>query len=419
MVLSVDDVTAKFPVKTVPIIQGEPDYTTVNNMVQLLYGNAASLPTSLGGGHHGHIGLIMTPELFATLSPTPYQNPADPGITPQHAVGASAEVRQTNFLNHKEERRIFDNNNTMEDALKALIIDSVEDTYLAELRNKYTGYLGISARDLIDHLLDRYGKITAADIEQCKKDMHLPIDSTQPIDLYFQRIDDSVQYAADGNVAFTPGQILQTSYHAVSASGLYNEACKEWRRKPELQKTWAAFKQFFAAEYHDLKEQDKVNNNQNNFHGANATIHNNIHSANAAIDITQALDNLALAAISDRDIVNQLTKANQQLTETNTKLSIQLETALATNASLVAKIRATATPTTATTTETNVKDRRPPFDWAAWIASLDPMGYCWTHGYRVVCGHTSANCKGKAAGHIDTATRQNPQGGSTKGKKSS
>ena len=92
MVLSVDDVTAKFPVKTIPIIQGEPDYTTINNMVQLLYGNAASLPTSLGGGHHGHIGLIMTPELFATLSPTPYQNPADPGITPQHAVGASADL---------------------------------------------------------------------------------------------------------------------------------------------------------------------------------------------------------------------------------------------------------------------------------------------------------------------------------------
>jgi hypothetical protein len=45
-------------------------------------------------------------------------------------------------------------------ALKTQIIDAIEDTYLCELQNKkYTGYLvGVTARELIDHLLDRYGK---------------------------------------------------------------------------------------------------------------------------------------------------------------------------------------------------------------------------------------------------------------------
>ena len=42
-----------------------------------------------------------------------------------------------------------------------------------------------------------------------------------------------------------------------------------------------------------------------------------------------------MAAISDRDIVTQLTKINQQLTTTNTNLSAQLQTVLATNAALV------------------------------------------------------------------------------------
>ena len=47
----------------------------------------------------------------------------------------------------------------------------------------------------------------------------------------------------------------------------------------------------FAAEYHDHKEQDNVKTAQSKF-----------HSANYAVDITQALDNLAMAAISHRDI---------------------------------------------------------------------------------------------------------------------
>ena len=107
----------------------------------------------------------------------------------------------------------------MEDALKSIIIDLVDNVYIGELRNKYTGYLGITARDLLDHLIDRYGKITPANVNECKKQMNEPIDSTQPINMYFKRIDGTVQYAADGNVAFTTEQILQTTYHAVSSTG--------------------------------------------------------------------------------------------------------------------------------------------------------------------------------------------------------
>ena len=63
--------------------------------------------------------------------------------------------------------------------------------------------------------------------------MNEPIKATQPIGIYFKRIDDTLQYAADGNGAFRTEQILQTAYHAVSTIGYYNEACKEWRRKTE------------------------------------------------------------------------------------------------------------------------------------------------------------------------------------------
>ena len=70
MVLSVDDVVAKFPMKTMPKIDGEPNYINSNTMMQLLYENATSLPSPLGGGQHGHIGIIMTPQWYTTLANT-------------------------------------------------------------------------------------------------------------------------------------------------------------------------------------------------------------------------------------------------------------------------------------------------------------------------------------------------------------
>jgi hypothetical protein len=128
MGLSVDDIIAKFPAKTIPHIQGEPEYASINEMVQMLYSNAASLATTLGGGQHGHIGRIMTPILYATLSNTPYNNPDDPGPIPND--GATAAAREAERILHKEARRIFDNDQSMDDALKALIIDTVDDTFL-------------------------------------------------------------------------------------------------------------------------------------------------------------------------------------------------------------------------------------------------------------------------------------------------
>jgi hypothetical protein len=158
MGLSVHDIVSKFPIKILPTINDEPDYGNINNMVQLLYGNAATLATTLGGGQHGHIGLIMTPILYSTLTATPYTQPIDPGPTPLPlANNASTALRETGRINHKEALHIYDNNNNnniMDNTLKAQIIDTISDTYLCKMRNKYTGYLGVTTRDLIDHLLN-------------------------------------------------------------------------------------------------------------------------------------------------------------------------------------------------------------------------------------------------------------------------
>jgi hypothetical protein len=46
--------------------------------------------------------------------------------------------------------------------------------------------------------LERYGRITASDIANCRMKMEAPMDPTQPINIYFQNIDDCVQFATDG-----------------------------------------------------------------------------------------------------------------------------------------------------------------------------------------------------------------------------
>ena len=81
-IYTVDEILAKFLAKTLPSIQGEPTYESINDMMQSLYGNIATIKTPLGGGRHVHFGLILKEALYTTLSETPFIVPQDPGPLP-------------------------------------------------------------------------------------------------------------------------------------------------------------------------------------------------------------------------------------------------------------------------------------------------------------------------------------------------
>ena len=112
-----------------------------------------------------------------------------------------------------------------------------------------------------------------------------------------------------------------------------------------------------------------------------------------------ALDNLALAATENRNIVTELIATNRKVVEANTTLATQVKALVATNALLAATQGAAATnkPHNATTK----REQLP----------IDPNGYCWSHGYKVRQDHTSKICGGKLQGHQEEATRTNTLGG--------
>ena len=81
--LTVDEITAKFRIKKLTRIEVEPTYEAISRLSQELYTNAATLARPLGGGQHGHIGMVMKPSLYESLSNIPYVTPKNPGPTPK------------------------------------------------------------------------------------------------------------------------------------------------------------------------------------------------------------------------------------------------------------------------------------------------------------------------------------------------
>ena len=91
---SIDNIVAKSLTKILPPIPGEPDYDCISQLNQIVYGNAATLPATLGGGAHGHVSLIMKATLYVLLSATAYVTPNEPPPSPDVPSTATSASQQ-------------------------------------------------------------------------------------------------------------------------------------------------------------------------------------------------------------------------------------------------------------------------------------------------------------------------------------
>jgi len=95
-------------------------------------------------------------------------------------------------------------------------------------------------------LYDTYVKITDYDLEENKEAMAVNYDVNLPIEKFFKRIKQCVQYAAAGNTPFTAAQVVSTAFRTIQKTGMFTDECKIWKRLPTLEKTWAQFKVDFT-----------------------------------------------------------------------------------------------------------------------------------------------------------------------------
>eukprot|EP00957_Ditylum_brightwellii_P077497 5888759-Ditylum_brightwellii.AAC.1 len=59
-----------------------PTWDSIKAIHLHLNGNAASVPSDLGGGQHGHLGLTIGGAEYQTLTGHPFAQPANPSVTP-------------------------------------------------------------------------------------------------------------------------------------------------------------------------------------------------------------------------------------------------------------------------------------------------------------------------------------------------
>ena len=144
------DYTKLFEFPTLPKIHGEPTYEKIKELKDKLKTNASKVPSELGGGNLGHLGLVLTAAEYANSSQTPYVEPLHPGplVIPPACTERTENRRRDQ---HEKDLQLFHDTLNLKNALKKQITEAVDSLYLEELRDPTTNTILSSIPDILQH----------------------------------------------------------------------------------------------------------------------------------------------------------------------------------------------------------------------------------------------------------------------------
>jgi hypothetical protein len=367
MAASTMSATANFPFPVLTPIATDntpPTHATLQVLQRQLNANAMAVHSHHGGGLHGHLALVVSPARYAILTnnAAPFPPPAAPPADAIIPAGATAAQIAEAVRTHAEDIRVFRCFHDTDKALVRAIMAATPTTYLDTIADPDLGYANISAIQILTHLFDTYGNLTPADRQANLTTMSRPWSPPASIESLFVQLETGQRFANNANEPIADSHLARMGYAIINQTGLFPDACREWRLLPDALQTWQPFKQHFARH-----ERDRLELATTYTSGFTPTAH--------AICLP-----IATTEPAPNDLtINAVTKL-----PTGPEYAALL--------SELARLRLTATPRPA-----------PPVTIA--------RGYCWTHGSTSNHVHTSATCKNRADGHIETATWRNKCGG--------
>jgi hypothetical protein len=328
-----DELIAGFPYSFLQKVTGEPTFEELKVIRRLLNTNAMSLASYEGGGRHGHLGIIMTNEEYFAVAVDVFPVPNNPKPSAAVVTGMTAAVIAETTRLHKEATQVYRTYHNVDQAIKKLIIESFDDTYLNALSDEIVGYANCTSLQLLTHLLTYYVMIAPTELTQNYERLNSPYDPNQTIETLFQQIQDARAFAVAGGQPDGAAIIINVAYTSVFNMGLFPNACRAWQSRAIAGKMWAQFKLDFATAHCEFRLTNQTAH-QSGFHSANMMIEQG--SEETMKDIINAISQLATATASDRGTV-------ATLTTTNAKLAKQLQDAQAQIAQLKDEIAALKT----------------------------------------------------------------------------
>jgi len=169
--------------------------------------------------------------------------PPNPGIYPAGlAANAVAGTRARAEAEHKEEVAQYEILKGVEQALKDINLEAVENDYFMEIEDDTLRFLNQTPRQMINHLKARGGALDFADTKTLLAERDKEWDLSKKTQLYFNRVERAVKALTRACITSDINERRDMALYYIKASGKFDVAVHEWENKPAADKTWINIK---------------------------------------------------------------------------------------------------------------------------------------------------------------------------------
>ena len=264
-----------------PIAPGaKPDFASLKVIHQELNANAMSIPSTRGGGQHGHLAITLNDaDYLAINNAIAWINPVHPGPAPVHAPGASGpQITEVNraYKADLEEYQLY---STVIATLKKQLIAAIPETYIKAMKDDLIGYANVNVRELLEHLDTTYGVVTSDDLQDNEDAMDKVWSPTQPLEDLWNQILACKKYA-EPHDPISDKKMIRSAIANLESSGVFSHGLTKWREKDTATQTWTNLLTHFAKQ--DKERQRKLTAGDAGYAGAVLRDTTNVPSNNPA-----------------------------------------------------------------------------------------------------------------------------------------
>ena len=255
-----------------PII-GKPDYISLHKLKKQIKANAQSVPSTLGGGNHGLLGLVLTPAEYALVSAVPFVRELYPGALdfPNGTTAIQSKMIEDAY---RKRMKNYEACERVEKAITQQIVKAVHDDWLQPLRNNITDTIQGTVPVILTYLITAHGEVTARSLN-VKEDRvkQMPYDPvTDPMDNIFTEVQELADYAVAARAPYSNFQMMNLASNIIAKHRVFNDSILRWERRiraTPADNTWLNFRTYFRQEYEDLQNIGELRIAETPFNQAN------------------------------------------------------------------------------------------------------------------------------------------------------
>jgi hypothetical protein len=374
---------------TFPPIKGKPSDNNLLLVRETLLPILMEIPFDQLGGVHSLTAILMDPTRYVTNhGGTTFIHPV---CLPLYNGSIADDATTVICIRVESAHQACINNYASYKAAKQeaakFLCKTVGKVWYNNLKDANTFYTTkVMALEIISFLDANSGGLHAIDMISHCTNMHQYYVQADGIPQYIIMLEDTKKKAKRAGMPIANIKLVMMALVAVLAAQHFPREVNNWEGLLLSSRMWAAWKMAFRLAHLKCQRQILALGGGEPLGGS----HGVLPAAAPAIgQLEAALDNLALAAMNDTSILQQLMAANLALTAAVTSLTVTIKK-LVDAATQKGKPAVTPAVTPA----------------GGGCATRNPFlgNYCWTHGHHISKDHTSASCTHKATGHHDNAT---------------